>query len=400
MAEYTVTAIRYCLWKEGTKEERDKNTEEFLSGLEVGTPVVLATEPDNPKDCNAIAVYIDYTRLMGYIPCEKCEELKPLLDEQGLLNATISRHDGHVTAWIEVPSIPESPCPSPRTKRVLPESPLPRDVSLGFSAEERALQVVASLLAKAPVSIDSIGEFIEMAERYMPLSRLSISREDALWRDHILKQLRKACKLKLPEEQRERLKQLYEELNTTIGDFRVRYEPWKLKVFEGQLAGLRAQADEEGGLFERFEKFATQSKEDKQTIIGRLACWLKAMPQAELCDFHDHSQLVEKLNYLGVSRRELYDVYAALLLLERYQGKSCEDLVDKLKPIFYENEQEVKDFLAGIKGMKPKEITAKVNQLVKEGKISKFSCHRDLWKVLHDNGLYDRSESNWNMQVI
>ena len=336
---------------------------------------------------------------MGYIPCEKCEELKPLLDEQGLLNATISRHDGHVTAWIEVPSIPESPCPSPRTKRVLPESPLPRGVSLGFSAEERALQVVASLLAKAPVGIDSIGEFIEMAERYMPLSRISISREDALWRDHILKQFRKACKLKLPEEQRERLKQLYDELITTIGDFRVRYEPWKLKVFEGQLAGLRAQADDEGGLFERFEKFATLSKEDKQTIIGRLACWLKAMPQAELCDFHDHSQLVEKLNYLGVSRRELYDVYAALLLLERYQGME-ESLVSKLLSIFYENEQEVKDFLAKIQGMKPKEITAKVNQLVKEGKISKFSCHRDLWKVLHDNGLYDRSESNWNMQVV
>lgn len=130
MAEYTVTGIRYALWKEGTKEERDKKTEEFLSGLEVGTPVVLAAEPDNPKDCNAIAVYIDYTRLMGYIPSEKCEELKPFLDEQGLLNATISRHDEHVTAWIEVPSIPECLCPSPRTKRVLPESPLPQGVSL------------------------------------------------------------------------------------------------------------------------------------------------------------------------------------------------------------------------------------------------------------------------------
>lgn len=259
--------------------------------------------------------------------------------------------------------------------------------------------MVASLLAKAPVNIDNIGEFIEMAERYMPLSRLSISREDALWRDHILKQLRKACRLKLPEEQRERLKQLYDELNTTIGDFRVRYEPWKVKVFEAQLAWLRAQAGEEDGLFERFEKFAAQSKEDKQTIIGRLACWLKAMPQAELCDFHDHSQLVERLNYLGVSRRELYDVYAVLLLLEHYQDME-ESLASRLAPIFYGNEQEAEDFLAGIEGMKPKEITAKVNQLVREGKISKLSCRRDLWKVLHDSGLYKPTESNWNQQVF
>ena len=400
MAEYVVTGLRFHLWEEGSKEERDRKTEEFLAGLEVGTPVVLAAEPDNPKDCNAIAVYINYTRLMGYIPCEKCEEIKPLLDEQGLLDATISRHDGHVTAWIEIPSVPESPCPSPRTKRVLPDFPLPQSVSLSFSNEEKGLQVVAPRLAKAPVGIDSIDEFLEMAEHYMPLCRLSICREDALWRDHILNRLREACNLNLPKEKKERLMHMYDELNTAIGDLRAKYEPCKLKVFESQLSWLRAQASAEDSLFERFEKFIALSGENKQTVIERLATWLREMPRTELCDFHDHAQLVEKLHYLGVSRRELYDVYAALLLLERYQDKSYEEIVKKLKPIFYEDAQEVRAFLAKIQGMKPKQITDLVNQLVMERKISDKSCRRDLWKVLHDSGLYDRSESNWNQQVV
>ena len=74
-------------------------------------------------------------------------------------------------------------------------------------------------------------------------------------------------------------------------------------------------------------------------------------------------------------------------------------IVDRLKPIFYGSEQEARAFLKSIQGMKPTQITDKVNQLVDEKKISDLSKHRDLWKVLHDCGIYIRSESNWNMQV-
>ena len=74
-------------------------------------------------------------------------------------------------------------------------------------------------------------------------------------------------------------------------------------------------------------------------------------------------------------------------------------MVDQLKPIFYGSDEEVKAFLVSIQGMKPTQITDKVNQLVSEKKISDMSKHRDLWKVLHDCGIYERSETNWNMQV-
>ena len=76
-----------------------------------------------------------------------------------------------------------------------------------------------------------------------------------------------------------------------------------------------------------------------------------------------------------------------------------QDVVEKLKPMFYGQIEDAKAFLVSIQGMKPTQITDKVNQLVSEKKISDMSKHRDLWKVLHDCGIYDKSESNWNQQV-
>lgn len=76
-----------------------------------------------------------------------------------------------------------------------------------------------------------------------------------------------------------------------------------------------------------------------------------------------------------------------------------QDIADKLKPMFFGQIEDAKAFLISIQGMKPTQITDKVNQLVSEKKISEMSKHRDLWKVLHDCGIYDKSESNWNQQV-
>lgn len=76
-----------------------------------------------------------------------------------------------------------------------------------------------------------------------------------------------------------------------------------------------------------------------------------------------------------------------------------QDVAEKLKPMFFGQVEEAKAFLVSIQGMKPTQITAKVKQLVSEKKISDLSQHRDLWKVLHDCGIYDKSESNWNQQV-
>ena len=79
--------------------------------------------------------------------------------------------------------------------------------------------------------------------------------------------------------------------------------------------------------------------------------------------------------------------------------KLQQEVVEKLAPIFYGQTEVAREFLVSIKGMKPTQITNKVNQLVCDKKISELSRHRDLWQVLHDYKIYTKSESNWNMQV-
>lgn len=76
-----------------------------------------------------------------------------------------------------------------------------------------------------------------------------------------------------------------------------------------------------------------------------------------------------------------------------------QEIVEKLKPIFYGNEENARKFLSDIQGMKPTQITEKVNLLVGKKIISELSRKRNLWTVLHENGLYGRSEANWNDQV-
>jgi len=76
------------------------------------------------------------------------------------------------------------------------------------------------------------------------------------------------------------------------------------------------------------------------------------------------------------------------------------ELVNALKPIFYGDVDETKSFLADIQGVKPTQVTERVNAYLRMNKISGKSSRRDLWVILHENGLYDKSESNWNQQII
>ena len=78
-----------------------------------------------------------------------------------------------------------------------------------------------------------------------------------------------------------------------------------------------------------------------------------------------------------------------------------EDLTKRLKPIFYNNEDDVEIFLKEIKGMPPNDITDLVNRWVKEKRISNYGNSRkgDLWTMLNDAGLYSKSRQNWNRRV-
>ena len=108
MAEYEVTGITYQIGHGLPREKAKDVTHKFLAKLKVGTPLILSAEPSNMHDENAIAVYMDYTRQIGYIKSASCLEVKSLLDEDGQCEAIVSGNDGWITLFIEVPNAPES----------------------------------------------------------------------------------------------------------------------------------------------------------------------------------------------------------------------------------------------------------------------------------------------------
>lgn len=77
------------------------------------------------------------------------------------------------------------------------------------------------------------------------------------------------------------------------------------------------------------------------------------------------------------------------------------EVIERLRPIFFNNEDEVKTFLNEISGMKDKDITDVVNRWVNYKRISDYGNSRkgDLWEILKDAGLYTKSRQNWNRRV-
>lgn len=121
---------------------------------------------------------------------------------------------------------------------------------------------------------------------------------------------------------------------------------------------------------------------------------------------HQVEKVVEELWETGeLTLPKLKTQAIWMLTLEWLEGeRKCvidnrKEIVAKLTPIFYNDETEASSFLSEIQGMKAKQITDRVNQLVRARKISEMSRKRELWIALHEYGLYEKSESNWNSQV-
>ena len=81
-------------------------------------------------------------------------------------------------------------------------------------------------------------------------------------------------------------------------------------------------------------------------------------------------------------------------------AENNETLLEELTPIFYGNKEQAEDYIKKIKNItKDVEKIRYTAQLVNENTISEMSCHRDLYSILHDHRLYNKSESNWNKVI-
>lgn len=132
-------------------------------------------------------------------------------------------------------------------------------------------------------------------------------------------------------------------------------------------------------------------EEDNKKTINQVAWILNYKPQIGQQHIHMGNQTVKDKPISEEAEAE--EVVSDTI--------SEQDLVAKLKPIFYNNEDDVRQFLKVIKGMTPKDITDLVNRWVKDKRISDYGNSRkgELWGILKDAGLYTRSKQNWSRRV-
>ena len=132
--------------------------------------------------------------------------------------------------------------------------------------------------------------------------------------------------------------------------------------------------------------------------------------------FHDQGLAIEPLAAHIISQHEpdysniheFMDKYIAYQIAKEHCRKEEEvvgeapaafDIISELQVIFHNNREEAAAFIHRIDGAKSTFITEEVNRLLREEKITKAGCKRDLWQILHENKYYKYSESNWNRRV-
>ena len=350
MTEFTVTAIRYQMGEHLSYEEKDAAARQFVASLKIGQQVVLAFEPDNPGSPNkAIAVYIDYKRI-GYIADEECNLVRPLLNEGQRGKGTIVRKDRHVTFFISIPGASDIPKATITYNRVLPESPLGNGFRMPYTKDENALQLIASTLVETETSKENMPEILLLTRRYVPLSKISICREDRLWRRTILKKLEHLLDerqiLGMSDVDIAEMETLCLKLRDVVGDMHRSAEHWPERVFVNHLERLRNDECVNYHLYKKYcesfldEKHFDEVDKDKiKAEYERLSCWLKNLEWSELRNPKNLMSMGFRVNYLDLSRWELYDLYSILLLLEKLElslpnksqsnCKSSEDSISK-----------------------------------------------------------------------
>jgi hypothetical protein len=119
-------------------------------------------------------------------------------------------------------------------------------------------------------------------------------------------------------EQKHQLEELNEQLRAIEADQTRTSDRPKLKLMEAQLDKLRELSEAEDGLFANFEYHIASSGNSLKEELAKLEGWFKAMPHLKMRNYQQHDALSECLGYQRVSRKELYEIYAAILILERY----------------------------------------------------------------------------------
>lgn len=337
----TVTAIQFVLAPdEPNKEKRVEVVEVFLSGLKKGQEVLLKAEPMNPVDVNAVAAFIDY-RQIGYLTKESAEKVKPLLDDKGQCKAVVKCSDNHLALFLTVPDVPEAK-PSPILReRSLPESPLGLSVRLGIASDESRQQLIASNLAEMEVCKENMPEFVHLSQLYSEFLNLSICYEDTLWLTEIDRKLDDARlrwqELGLTVEDAAKVARIYDKVHEAAGDLHTMATHVPEQIFTDHLDRLRENRAVSQPFFKKYcdtfldgKDFSEANRDKVAAQLDRLLDWLKGMKWDELRDPDNLRTMGYRVNYLRLSRQEIYDLFSVLLLIERLNPSSPKAAKDSI----------------------------------------------------------------------
>ena len=330
MTEFTVTGIRYQMGEHLNFEEKHVAATKFVDSLRIGQEVMLVFEPDNPVSPNkAIAVYINYERI-GYIADEQCDLVHPLLNEQHRGKGTIVRKDRHVTFFITIPGASDNQKVIRPRERVLPESPLGDSFRMPFTKSENALQLIAGTLLEMEVNKDNLPEIMQLTKLYVPLVKISICYEDNLWRSLILRKLEHLIDdrhlLGMSDDNTKVMEVYCKQVRDAVGDMHRTDEHWPERVFINHLDTLKEDKSVNSHLYKKYcatflddKIFAEADKDKIASEYDRLCGWLRDLKWSELKNPKKLQEMGFRVNYLGLSRLELYDLYSVLLLIEKLE---------------------------------------------------------------------------------
>ena len=292
--------------------------EEKLRRLPMGTRILLQLEPNNPvtpamgEDKGAVAAFDEQFNLIGRVSNTYRQKLHKYMNEYTLLEARYAGNDGHVTMYANVEGLEDMSQMLDGLTRKLPAAPIP---PLEYTPEESRLRVMThSLLKPELASLEGAERYLSLVRSYVPLASISLCTEDSLLRCQVINNLTQLMTRKEPFDagQQKAARELRRQLNAMEGDFHCHTDDSLEKLLRKHLETLRRQAAA-GGKYAFFNRFDALYKEGTRAKLDELEAWLQQLPWKTAYDRHNLGWLV----IMNVTRRDLYDVCAVLLLLER-----------------------------------------------------------------------------------
>ena len=312
-----------------SKEDKDTYTENYLSKIPKGEKIILKAQPDNPFDPNAIAAYIDYSQRIGYVNAGELDDVRPLLDENELLECSVVRWD-HVTLFVEAEG--ETAFGNIELKENDKFAPTPFEdyAKLSLEDEEHSLDIISLRLFNYKLPDDDIpDEWLCLAEKFVNGMNLSISQKHLNRKGQIRKLLRKLYvqygDKNVDKSKLCRLGALSKAADSHVSD--TSRDGGKHIVFANQLKRLREHAKEEHELFQKFDKhhqILSAMDGNKICTIDKIDDWLMQLPDDIGTAFltGEYNSFATKMAYQKPSTNDVYRLASVLLIRERMKGET------------------------------------------------------------------------------